>query len=105
MKLTEDMVRQIHDVEKLQYLLIGMIQKKIEQSKKTDIQKKQIKDLRSKLKAATEELNTLHKKLDEIGLHQYDGQFEKIRADFNEFYFTQLFQIIQGIPSLTNNHD
>lgn len=105
MKLTEDMVRQIHDVEKLQYLLIGMIQKKIEQSKKTDIQKKQIKDLRSKLKAATEELNTLHKKLDEIGLHQYDGQFEKIRADFNEFYFTQLFQIIQGIPSLTNNNE
>lgn len=99
------MVRQIHDVEKLQYLLIGMIQKKIEQSKKADLQKKQIKELRNKLKVATEELNTLRKKLDEIGIHQYDGNFEKIRADFNEFYFTQLFQLIQGIPSFGNSND
>lgn len=103
MKLTEDMVRQIHDVEKLQYLLIGMIQKKIEQSKKSDIQKKQIKELRGKLKAANEELNIMHQKLDQIGLHQYDGSFEKIRADFNEFYFTQLFQLVQGIPSFSNS--
>lgn len=103
MKLTEEMVRQIHDVEKLQYLLIGMIQKKIEQSKKADIQKKQIKELRNKLKTATEELKVLHQKLDQIGLHQYDGAFEKIRADFNEYYFTQLFQLIQGIPFNNNN--
>ncbi|OHT03146.1 hypothetical protein TRFO_06807 [Tritrichomonas foetus] len=96
MELTEELVGQIHDTEKLKFLLTRMIQKKNSQSKKTAIRKKQLHDLRLKLKNSREELKKFHELHDDMNLHKYDSSLERIRGDFNEFYFTQIFQLIQG---------
>ena len=103
MKLTEEMVGQIHDPEKLRFLLIRMIQKKASQSKKDAIRKKQIRDLRTKFKTNVEELKKLRKIVDETNVHQFDSTIERLRGDFNEFFFTQIFQLIQGIDSININ--
>lgn len=97
MKFTEEMANQIHDIGQLRYALICMIQKKNRQSKKTQIRKKKIKDLRLQLKNSKDKIKQLNEEINEINFHRYDSAFEKIRGDFNEYYFTNLFQLVQNL--------
>lgn len=102
-RLSEDTIAEINDVEKLRYLLTGMVNKNTKQLRRVKYLKKQndtLKDENLKMKKQVLELSST---IEYQRSKQYDASFEQLRANFNEFAFVQLNQIVQGVEIASND--
>jgi len=92
MKLTEAMVSQISEVPKLRYLLVNLIQKTEKLSQKNKLLQKQLIVYRDEITDLKESKNK--------GIcnshEEFEFEFEKSRADFNEFAFHSICDLLKN---------
>jgi hypothetical protein len=83
-------------VEKLRYLLSGVVQKNTKQLRRLRVLQRQLKTAKSE-NHELRELNTALKiEKESEHMYKFERDFEKLRADYNRFAFTELFQLIQN---------
>lgn len=93
--MNEESIAQITDVEKLQYLLTGVTQKNAKQLKRLRVVQKQLKAAKAENHTLSETLTRLKIEKESEAMFRWERDFEKIRADYNEFAFSEVFQLIQ----------
>ena len=93
--LNEESIAQIDDVEKLRYLLTGVTQKNAKQVKRVRVLQRQLKTAKAEVHSLTESLTRLKVERESQSMFRWERDFEKIRADYNEFAFSQAFRLIQ----------
>lgn len=93
--LNEESIAQIDDVEKLRYLLTGVTQKNAKQVKRVRVLQRQLKTAKAEVHSLTETLTRLKVERESQSMFRWERDFEKIRADYNEFAFSQAFRLIQ----------
>ncbi|OHT01736.1 hypothetical protein TRFO_31349 [Tritrichomonas foetus] len=95
--LTEESIAQIDDPEKLRYLLSGVVQKNTKQLKRIRVLQRQLKNSKNEISELNSALIESKNKCEKNSFYKFEYDFEKIRADYNEFAFTSLFEIIQNL--------
>lgn len=95
--LNEESIAQITDPEKLRYLLSGVVQKNTKQLRKIRILQRQLKNTKSELSSLSSSLTEYKINSESNQFYKIEHEFEKIRADYNEFAFTSLFNIVQNL--------
>lgn len=103
--LTEESIAQITDPEKLRYLLSGVVQKNSKQLRKIRILQKQLKNAKNELLSTSSSLTEYKINCESNNFYKFEHEFEKIRADYNEFAFTSLFNIIQNVNLESSDAD
>jgi chromosome segregation ATPase len=94
--LSDEAIAQIDDVPKLQSLLSGVVQKNATQLKRLRAFQRQLRSAKSDLQSLSSAYATLKVENEFDQLIRFERDLEKVRADFNEFSFTELFEIIQN---------
>jgi hypothetical protein len=94
--LNDEAIAQIDDVPKLQSLLTGVVQKNTTQLKRLRAFQRQLRTAKSDLQSLSSAYATLKVENEFDQLIRFERDLEKVRADFNEFSFTELFEIIQN---------
>lgn len=95
--LNEESIAQINDPEKLRYLLSGVVQKNTKQLRKIRILQKQNQNAKNELLSLSSELTKCKVDCESSQFYIIEREFEKIRADYNEYAFTSLFDIVQNL--------
>lgn len=103
--LNEESIAQISDPEKLRYLLSGVVQKNTKQLRKLRILQRQLKNAKSELSNLSSTLTECKIECESNHFYKIDHEFEKIRADYNEFAFTSLFNIVQNLNNDSDEID
>jgi hypothetical protein len=94
--LSDEAIAQIDDVPKLQSLLTGVVQKNATQLKRLRAFQRQLRTAKSDLQSLSSASATLKVENEFDQVVRFERDLEKVRADFNEFSFTELFEIIQN---------
>ena len=93
--LNEESIAQIDDIDKLRYLLTGVTQKNAKQLKRVRVLQRQLKNAKAEVRTLSEKLTRLKIERESDSMFRWERDFEKIRADFNEFAFSEVFRLIQ----------
>ena len=95
--LTEESIAQIDNPEKLRFLLSGVVQKNTKQLKRIKVLQKQLKKSRNENKELSTSMKEMKITVQDNQIYHTEYELEKIRAQFNEFAFTSLFEIVQNL--------
>jgi hypothetical protein len=94
--LTEQSIAQIDDVDKLRYLLSGVIQKNAKQLKRLRVTQRLLKSSKSTLERLGESYSSLKVESEADRLYKFERDFDHIRGDYNESIFAELFKTISS---------